>query len=40
MCIIVGTAQMTTSRQCYRLGTRLGLARGLGYYIAHIGTHT
>lgn len=32
-----GTAQMTTSRQCYRLGTRLGLARALGYYIAHIG---
>ena len=32
-----GTAQMTTSRQAYRLGVRLGLARLLGFYYAHIG---
>ncbi|KAL1529896.1 hypothetical protein AB1Y20_000824 [Prymnesium parvum] len=33
----MGTAQMSTSRQAYRLGTRLGLARLCGFYYAHIG---
>ena len=28
---------MTTSRQAYRLGTRLGLARLQGFYLGHIG---
>ena len=32
-----GTAQMTTSRQAYRLGTRLGLARLFGFYYGHTG---
>ena len=32
-----GTAQMTTSRQAYRLGVRLGLGRLLGFYYGHIG---
>ena len=32
-----GTAQMTTSRQAYRLGVRLGLARAMGFYYGHIG---
>lgn len=32
-----GTAQMTTSRQAYRLGVRLGLARLHGFYYGHIG---
>lgn len=32
-----GTAMMTTSRQAMRLGQRLGLAKLLGFYYAHIG---
>ena len=32
-----GTAQMSTSRQAYRLGQRLGLARLMGYYYGHTG---
>ena len=28
---------MTTSRQAYRLGTRLGLGRLQGFYLGHIG---
>ena len=28
---------MTTSRQAYRLGVRLGLGRLLGFYYGHIG---
>ena len=32
-----GTAQTTTSRQSYRLGTRLTLSRLLGFYYAHAG---
>ena len=32
-----GTAQMTTSRQAFRLGQRLGTGRLLGWYYGHIG---
>ena len=32
-----GTAQMSTSRQAYRLGVRLGTARLLGFFYAHTG---
>lgn len=32
-----GTAQMCTSRQAYRLGQRLGLARLFSFYYAHVG---
>ena len=32
-----GTAQMSTSRQAYRLGIRLSTARLLGFYYAHTG---
>ena len=32
-----GTAQMSTSRQAFRLGQRLGLARLMGYYYGHTG---
>lgn len=31
-----GTAQMTTSRQAYRLGVRLGLGRAMGFYYGHM----
>ena len=31
-----GTAQMSTSRQAYRLGVRLGTARLLGWYYGHV----
>ena len=33
-----GTAQMTTSRQAFRLGQRLGTGRLLGWYYGHIVT--
>ena len=32
-----GTAQMSTSRQAWRLGERLGLARLLGFFYGHTG---
>merc|ERR1740136_310889 len=32
-----GTAQMSTSRQAFRLGKRLGLGRLMGFYYAHVG---
>lgn len=32
-----GTAQMTTSRQAYRLGVRLGAARLFGFFYGHTG---
>ena len=32
-----GTAQMSTSRQAYRLGVRLGIGRLFGFFYAHIG---
>lgn len=35
--LAAGTAQMTTSRQAYRLGTQLSLGRLFGFYYAHIG---
>ena len=33
----MGTAQMSTSRQSFRLGSRLGLGRLLGFYYGHVG---
>jgi hypothetical protein len=30
----MGTVQMSTTRQAYRLGVRLGLARLMGFYCA------
>ena len=35
----MGTAQMSTTRQAYRLGTRLSLGRLFGFYYAHIGSY-
>ena len=33
-----GTASMSTSRQAWRLSTRLSFSRALGYYYAHLGS--
>ena len=33
----MGTAQMSTSRQSYRLGVRLGAARLFGFFYGHVG---
>eukprot|EP00965_Chrysotila_dentata_P206297 6183462-Pleurochrysis_carterae.AAC.2 len=35
----VGTAEMTTTRQAFRLGNRLAFGRLLGFYYAHIGSY-